>query len=309
MVTRSVRQHGARQPLDRDPVALVDLFGRSREEAHAFGHVLDVPSGREGGSLRFEDETATSGSAEASSMAPTISASISSPVIALRVSGRASVSTAIPSLITNRVWLRFTQSIPRQRRRGSVRGRDRDRPGLTLCPSTLRDEPTMAPSATSARAPGWQPRRRNRPESSASGTALRSRAASSRSGAAPVPVPETIRASAPPRSQVSRPACSIVRPEGGVACLTKTSARMATSGQRLRRSRDDLGSSPDDGTLVGVHHTGQNVDPDHCGTGGSGDGECRRASLRRTLTPTGRAVAAMIAETARVIAATVIGGT
>ncbi len=63
-----------------------------------------------------------------------------------------------------------------------------------------------------------------------SGQATRTRRTSSILVASPVPVPETMRASARPRSTVSREAASMDRSPSGMACLTRTSARILTCG-------------------------------------------------------------------------------
>ncbi len=95
IVTRSVVKHGRRQSLDRNPVALVDLLGSARKEPFRSAMSLTLPPAENAGPSPWMISTPTSGSSDASSMAPTNSSSMPSPVMALRVSGRARVRTAI----------------------------------------------------------------------------------------------------------------------------------------------------------------------------------------------------------------------
>ena len=78
----------------------------------------------------------------------------------------------------------------------------------------------------------------------ASGTADRRSFRSVGSVGSPVDPPDRIRASAPPRSQVSRAADASVRPGGGTACYTITSAATSMSAPREVRRRATSAALP-----------------------------------------------------------------
>ena len=151
-------------------------------------------------------------------------------------------------------------------------------------PSRFKDEPTIAPSATSASSRQIGGRGARTDEDLGSGNGLAQAASLVEVGGDSGAAPETMRASAPPRSQVSSPACSIVRPGGGGMLDEDIGQDLDVGTPRWRRPRD-LGRLPNDRTLVGVHETGENVDSDQRRAGCRGDCQRRDGVVAEDVDP------------------------